>query len=89
MADKERIVEIEERVIKVIATELKDKGIEISQITADADFIKDLGADSLDVVQLIIAMEEEFEMGEIPDEEAENIRTVKDVVDYLLEKLPE
>jgi acyl carrier protein len=58
----------------------------LSQITPESDFIKDLGADSLDVVQLIIAMEDEFDLGEIPDEDAEGMRTVRDVINYLVEK---
>ena len=84
MTTEERIQEIEERVKRVVAKHLK--GIEASQITPESDFIKDLGADSLDVVQLIIAMEEEFDLGEIPDEEAEGMRTVRDVINYLVEK---
>ena len=84
MATEERIKEIEERVKRVIAAHLK--GIDPSQITAESDFVKDLGADSLDVVQLIIAMEEEFDLGEIPDEDAEGMRTVQDVINYLIDK---
>lgn len=57
-------------------------GIDESAVTPDTAFIDDLGADSLDVVELIMALEEAFDM-EIPDEEAEKIVTVKDAVDYI------
>jgi acyl carrier protein len=85
MTKEARTEDIVTRVTRVIAAHLK--GIDPTQITPGADFIKDLGADSLDVVQLIIAMEEEFDLGEIPDEDAEGMRTVQDVIDYLVEKL--
>jgi acyl carrier protein len=52
------------------------------EVKLESDFIEDLGADSLDVVELVMALEEKFEI-EIPDEDAENIKTVKDVVDYI------
>jgi len=52
------------------------------EVKVEADFVEDLGADSLDVVELVMALEEKFEI-EIPDEDAENIKTVKDVVDYI------
>ena len=61
-------------------------GVEESQITPEASFIDDLGADSLDTVELIMALEEEFDL-EIPDEDAENLTTVKAVMDYIEEKL--
>lgn len=57
-------------------------GVDAEQVTLDANFIEDLGADSLDTVELIMAFEEEFEV-EIPDADAEKIRTVKDVVAYM------
>ena len=57
-------------------------GVEDEDVRMDASFIDDLGADSLDIVELIMALEEEFDM-EIPDEEAEKIITVGDVVDYI------
>ena len=71
-----------ERVKKIVADRL-DKGIE--EVTNEAAFIEDLGADSLDVVELVMALEEEFDI-EIPDEEAEGIRTVGDAVKYIEEK---
>jgi len=68
-----------EKVQEIIADKL---GAEKSKITKEASFIDDLGADSLDTVELIMKMEEEFEI-EIPDEEAEKLKTVGNVVDYL------
>lgn len=59
-------------------------GVDADDVTLEASFMDDLGADSLDVVELIMALEEEFEI-EIPDEEAEKIQTVSDVVDYIKE----
>ena len=70
---------IEERVKKVIVEQL---GVEESEILDDASFVDDLGADSLDTVELVMALEEEFEC-EIPDEEAEKITTVKQAIDYV------
>jgi len=68
-----------EKVQEIVADKL---GVENSKITKEASFIDDLGADSLDTVELIMKMEEDFEI-EIPDEEAEKLKTVGDVVDYL------
>jgi acyl carrier protein len=59
-------------------------GVDADDVTLESSFMDDLGADSLDVVELIMALEEEFEI-EIPDEEAEKIQTVSDVVDYIKE----
>ena len=70
---------IENRVRSIIADQL---GISEDEIKPEAKFIEDLGADSLDIVELIMAMEEEFQT-EIPDEEAEKIRTVGDAVEYV------
>lgn len=70
---------IEERVRSIIADQL---GVSEEEVKADSKFIEDLGADSLDIVELIMAMEEEFET-EIPDEEAEKIRNVNDVVTFI------
>ncbi|MGQ9610647.1 MAG: acyl carrier protein [bacterium] len=69
----------EERIKEIIMEQL---GVDEDQITPDASFIDDLGADSLDTVELVMAFEEEFDV-EIPDEDAEKIRTVQDVIDYL------
>ena len=60
-------------------------GVDESQVTEDASFVDDLGADSLDTVELIIAFEEEFDI-EIPDEDAQKIKTVKDVIEYIESK---
>ena len=69
--------------IKTIVAE--QLGVDESQVTEDASFIDDLGADSLDTVELIMAFEEEFDV-EIPDEDAQKIKTVKDVIDYIESK---
>ncbi len=70
---------IEARLISIVAAQL---GISASDISHEKSFIEDLGADSLDIVELVMAMEDEFGF-EIPDEEAENIRTVGDAVKYI------
>ncbi|MEG2587627.1 MAG: acyl carrier protein, partial [Cetobacterium sp.] len=57
-------------------------GVDADQVTLEANFVEDLGADSLDTVELIMAFEEEFDV-EIPDTEAEKIKTVQDVVNYI------
>ena len=71
---------VEERVKKLICEQL---GVKDDEVKNDASFVEDLGADSLDTVELVMALEEEFET-EIPDEEAEKITTVKDAIDYIL-----
>ncbi|WP_073156347.1 acyl carrier protein [Halanaerobium congolense] len=68
-----------DKVIDIVAEEL---AVDRDEVTEDSSFIEDLGADSLDVVELVMAFEEEFDV-EIPDEDAENIRTVEDAVSYL------
>jgi acyl carrier protein len=70
---------IEQKVKNIIADQL---GVGEEEIKPTASFIEDLGADSLDIVELVMAMEEEFEV-EIPDEEAENIKTVQDAINYV------
>jgi acyl carrier protein len=70
---------VEERVKQIIVEQL---GVDEGEVTANASFVDDLGADSLDTVELVMAFEEAFEI-EIPDEAAEKIRTVKDAVDYI------
>ncbi|HDN58982.1 MAG: acyl carrier protein [Candidatus Neomarinimicrobiota bacterium] len=72
-----------EKIKDIVAEKL---GVEKEKVTPEASFIDDLGADSLDTVELIMKMEEEFGI-EIPDEEAEKLRTVGDVVNYLKEKV--
>jgi len=73
-----------ELVISIIANKL---GVEKSLITPEATFVEDLGADSLDTVELVMALEEEFSI-EIPDEEAEKIRTLSDVLAFIARKAP-
>jgi acyl carrier protein len=68
-----------DKVKEIIVEQL---GVEAEDVTMEASFIDDLGADSLDIVELIMALEEEFNL-EIPDEEAEKISTVGDVVEYI------
>ncbi|RKH03908.1 MULTISPECIES: acyl carrier protein [Corallococcus] len=70
---------IEAKIKSIIADQL---GVGEDEITLASSFIEDLGADSLDIVELVMAMEEEFEV-EIPDDEAENIKTVGDAVNYV------
>jgi acyl carrier protein len=77
MADKNK--EITEKVKQIIAEQL---GVEEAEVTPSASFIDDLGADSLDTVELVMALEENFDI-EIPDEDAEKIRTVQDAIDYI------
>jgi acyl carrier protein len=71
-----------DRVKKVVAENLN---VSEQEVTPQASFVEDLGADSLDVVELVMAFEEEFQI-EIPDEDAENIKTVQDAVTYIDEK---
>ena len=71
---------VEEQVRGIIAEQL---GLKADEIKNDANFVDDLGADSLDTVDLVMALEEEFET-EIPDEEAEKITTVQQAIDYIL-----
>ncbi len=70
---------LEEKVKKIIVDQL---GVDVAEVTSEASFIEDLGADSLDTVELVMALEEEFGL-EIPDDEAEKIATVKDAVEYI------
>ncbi len=68
-----------EKVVEIIVEKL---GVTSEEVTPEASIIEDLGADSLDIVELVMDMEEEFGL-EIPDEEAENLVNVKDIVDYI------
>jgi acyl carrier protein len=70
---------VEEKVKQIIVEQL---GVDESQVDLQASFVEDLGADSLDIVELVMAFEEAFEI-DIPDEDAEKITTVKDAIDYI------
>ena len=72
-------MDIEAKVKKIVAEQLQ---VEAEKVTPEASFVEDLGADSLDIVELVMAFEEEFG-GEISDEEAEKIQTVNDVIQYI------
>ena len=76
-------MEIFDRVKKVVVEKLN---VDVNEVTPDAAFMDDLGADSLDLVELVMALEEEFEV-EIDDEDAEKIRKVSDAVSYIQSKL--
>jgi acyl carrier protein len=86
MLDMENVMasteEIAERVKSIIVDQL---GVSMEEVTPEASFIEDLGADSLDIVELIMALEEEYDM-EIPDEDAEKIQAVGDVITYIQSK---
>ncbi|MFP3870265.1 MAG: acyl carrier protein [Syntrophobacteria bacterium] len=73
------VVEMKEKIVDIIANQL---GIDRGDVTPEASVIDDLGADSLDVVELIMALEEEFNL-EIPDEEAEKIKNVQDIFNHM------
>ncbi len=73
---------VEEKIRSIIAEQL---GVKVDEVTPQASFIDDLGADSLDTVELIMALEEEFSV-EIPDEDAEKMTTVGDAIKYIEEK---
>ena len=75
---------IEERVKKIVVEQL---GVKAEEVTPASSFTNDLGADSLDIVELVMALEEEFET-EIPDEQAETITTVQAAIDYIKANLP-
>jgi len=77
------MADIEQRVREIIADQL---GEPIENITPEKDLVQDLGADSLDVVELVMALEEEFGI-EIPEEDAEKIKTVGDAINYIKEKV--
>lgn len=74
--------QIEEKVKEIVVNQL---GVSEEEVTTEASFLDDLRADSLDIVELIMALEEEFDI-EFPDEDTEKVRTVKDVIDYIEKK---
>ena len=77
------MVDVQQRIIELIAEQLEK---DVSEITPEMSFADDLGADSLDLVELIMTVEEEFDI-EIPDEEAENLKQVKDAINYVKSKI--
>lgn len=79
------MADVQQKVVDLIVDQL---GVDADSVTADAHFIDDLGADSLDTVELVMAFEEEFDL-EIPDEDAEKLETVNDATDYLIKRLGE
>ena len=83
MTELKENLDIESRVKKIIVEQL---GVKPEEVVGEANFVDDLGADSLDTVELVMALEEEFEC-EIPDEEAEKIRTVQQAVNYINQHL--
>jgi acyl carrier protein len=80
--DKSQMSTVEQQVKAIVAEQL---GVKAEQVTNTASFVDDLGADSLDTVELVMALEEEFEI-EIPDEDAEKITTVQQAIDYISER---
>jgi acyl carrier protein len=80
--DYEKMSTVEQQVKAIVAEQL---GVKAEQVTNAASFVDDLGADSLDTVELVMALEEEFEI-EIPDEDAEKITTVQQAIDYISER---
>jgi acyl carrier protein len=78
----EKMSTVEQQVKAIVAEQL---GVKAEQVTNAASFVDDLGADSLDTVELVMALEEEFEI-EIPDEDAEKITTVQQAIDYISER---
>lgn len=83
IAEVLEVKKVFDRIKTIIVDQL---GIDENKITPEASFIDDLGADSLDMVELIMAIEEEFEI-EVPEEEAENITTVSDAMNYISSKI--
>jgi acyl carrier protein len=74
---------VTEKVREIVASQL---GVEESEVTPEASILDDLGADSLDVVELVMALEEEFDL-EVPDEDVETLRTIGDVARYIAERV--
>jgi acyl carrier protein len=78
------MADIDAKVKQIIVDQL---GVDANEVTNEASFVEDLGADSLDTVELVMAFEEEFDI-EIPDEEAEKLQTVGQALEYLKAKMP-
>jgi acyl carrier protein len=84
MADVKAKANVAEKIKQIVSEQL---GVDDADVTPTASFVDDLSADSLDTVELVMAFEEAFEI-EIPDEDAENIRTVQDAIAYVEKKVP-
>ncbi|HYN14514.1 MAG TPA: acyl carrier protein [Terriglobales bacterium] len=84
MADVKAKANVAEKIKQIVSEQL---GVDEAEVTPTASFVDDLGADSLDTVELVMAFEEAFEI-EIPDEDAEKIRTVQDAIGYVEKKVP-
>jgi acyl carrier protein len=82
--DAEKVALVRERVLRLVAEGL---GVDPSKVTDASAFVEDLGADSLDVVELVMSLEEEFEV-KIPDAEAEKLKTVGQLIDWLMRHMP-
>lgn len=74
---------VQEQVVEIIVDKLK---VDTSEVSPDKHFTRDLGADSLDTVELVMEFEEKFDIEEIPEEEAEKIQTVGDAIEYIKQK---
>ena len=72
-------MDVKEKVISIIADQL---GVEKEKVKAESSFVKDLGADSMDIVEMVMAFEDNFSI-KVPDQEAENIKTVQDAIDFI------
>ena len=83
MSEGDVRMSVEDKVKNIIVEQL---GVDMEAVTPEASFIDDLGADSLDIVELVMTMEEEFDL-EIPDEDAEKIKSVNDVINYIKTKV--
>jgi acyl carrier protein len=82
---EEQVMSLEQRVKDLVISQL---GVDAGKVSNDSSFIDDLGADSLDTVELVMAFEEEFDI-EIPDEDAQKMKSVQNVIDYLKDKVSE
>ena len=85
MPEDHEVDEVEEKVLSIVSEQM---GVDRSEIVRDTSFVNDLNADSLDTVELVMELEDEFEMS-IPDEEAEKIQTIGQAIDYIKQHRPD